>query len=88
MRTGLGLKSALIGSAVVAIAAVAVVRTMGPPPLGPRDGEDLPPTDLDRITVGDVAPDFTLESHSDGIITLSDYRRDQNVILVFYRGFW
>ncbi len=88
MKTGLGLKSALIGGAVVAIAAVAVVSTMGPPPLGPRDGEDLPPTELDRVKVGDVAPDFTLESHSDGIITLSDYRGDRNIILVFYRGYW
>ena len=88
MKTAIGLKPALIGSAVAVIAAVAVVNTMGPPPLGPRDGEDLPPTDLDRVKVGDVAPDFTLESHSDGIITLSDYRRDKNVILVFYRGHW
>ncbi len=88
MNTGLGLKSALIGSAVAAIAAVTVVSTMGPPPLGPSDGEDLPPPNLDRSTGGDVAPDFTLESHSDGIITLSDYRRDKNVILVFYRGHW
>ena len=88
MKTGLGLKSALIGGAVAATAAVAIVSTMGPPPLGPRNGEDLPPTELDRVKVGDVAPDFTLESHSDGIITLSDYRRDKNVVLVFYRGHW
>ncbi len=88
MRTGHGLQSALIGGAILAIAAVAVVRTMSPPPLGPRDGEDLPPTEMDRVKVGDVAPDFTLESHSDGVITLSDYQRDKNVILVFYRGFW
>ncbi len=88
MKTRVGLKSALIGSAVAAIAAVAVVSIMGPVPLGPKDGEDLPPTDLDRIKVGDVAPDFTLESHSDGILTLSDYRRNKNVVLVFYRGHW
>ena len=88
MKTGIGLKSALTGSAVATIAAVALVSTIGPPPLGPEDGEDLPPTDLDRVMVGDVAPDFTLETHSDGIITLSDYRRDKNVILVFYRGHW
>jgi len=88
MKTRVGLKSALIGSAVAVMAAVAVVFTMGPPPLGPADGEELPPTDLDRVTVGDVAPDFTLESHSHGILTLSDYRRDKNVILVFYRGHW
>jgi hypothetical protein len=88
MKIGLGLKSALIGGAVAVIAAVAVVSTMGPPPLGPRDGEDLRPTEPHRVKVGDVAPDFTLESHSDGIITLSDYRRDKNVVLVFYRGHW
>ena len=29
--------------------------------LGPKDGADLGPFDLDRVKVGDPAPDFTLE---------------------------
>lgn len=56
--------------------------------LGPRDGGNLSPTDLDRVRVGDPAPDFTLESETGVSITLSDFRRRANVVLVFYRGRW
>ncbi len=28
------------------------------PLLGPLDGEELPPIDLDRVQVGQIAPDF------------------------------
>ena len=28
--------------------------------LGPRDGQDLPATDLERVAVGTTAPDFSL----------------------------
>lgn len=57
-------------------------------PLGPKDGAGLPPTDLERIQVGSVAPDFTLESKEDRLITLSEYRGKKDVVLVFYRGHW
>lgn len=56
--------------------------------LGPHDGRDLPPADLDRVQVGDTAPDFSLQSYDDGIVTLSDFRGRKNVVLVFYRGHW
>jgi cytochrome oxidase Cu insertion factor (SCO1/SenC/PrrC family) len=56
--------------------------------LGPKDGRDLPPTDLDRIKAGTPAPDFTLESKDGERITLSDYPGRKNVVLVFYRGHW
>ena len=56
--------------------------------LGPVDGRDLPAVDTGRVTVGDPAPDFSLASHSDGVLTLSDYRGAKDVILVFYRGHW
>ncbi len=56
--------------------------------LGPKEGAGLPATDLERIKVGDAAPDFTLESLAGPLITLSDYRGRQNVVLVFYRGHW
>lgn len=58
------------------------------PSLGPADGLDLPPTDLDRVRVGDPAPDFTLASLEGPRVTLSDYRGSQDVVLVFYRGHW
>ena len=56
--------------------------------LGPKDGRDLPPTDLERVRVGDPAPDFTLVSLAGPVVTLSDFRGEKNVVLVFYRGFW
>lgn len=56
--------------------------------LGPVDGFDLPPTDLDRVQVGDLAPDFTLVSLEGPPVTLSSYRGEKNVVLVFYRGHW
>ena len=56
--------------------------------LGPTDGFDLPPVDLDRVRAGDVAPDFTLTSLAGPPVTLSDYRGEANVVLVFYRGHW
>lgn len=56
--------------------------------LGPHDGHELPAVDLERVSVGDVAPDFTLESFQGGTVTLSDFRGRKNVLLVFYRGHW
>ena len=38
---------------------------------------------------GAEAPDFSLPvANGAGNITLSDYRGDKNVVLVFYRGFF
>jgi len=56
--------------------------------LGPVDGHDLPITDLERVTAGDLAPDFAAMSRDGEAITLSDFRGDRNVVLVFYRGHW
>jgi cytochrome oxidase Cu insertion factor (SCO1/SenC/PrrC family) len=56
--------------------------------LGPADGDRLAPTDLERVKVGDPAPDFTLEAENGTPITLSQFRDKQSVILVFYRGHW
>lgn len=56
--------------------------------LGPVDGAGLPPTDRDRVRVGTLAPDFTLEDEKGAAVTLSDFRGKKNVVLVFYRGHW
>ncbi len=56
--------------------------------LGPKNGEDLKPTDLVRVRVGDLAPDFTLENRDGRRMTLSDLQGKKNVVLVFYRGYW
>lgn len=56
--------------------------------LGPVDGHDLAATDLDRVQVGQAAPDFSLVSLAGPPVTLSSYQGMKNVILVFYRGHW
>ena len=56
--------------------------------LGPKDGADLAPTDLNRIKVGQPAPDFSLENSDGNVITLADFRGKKTVVLVFYRGYW
>ena len=56
--------------------------------LGPVDGHDLSPTDLERVTAGDLAPDFTAMSLAGDAVTLSGFRGERNVVLFFYRGHW
>ncbi len=56
--------------------------------LGPRDGAELPPTDLERVAVGTVAPDFALQTLAGDTLILSAFRGAKNVVLVFYRGHW
>ena len=56
--------------------------------LGPKDGAGLAPTELDRVKVGQPAPDFTLEDVEGKAVTLSEFRGKKSVVLVFYRGYW
>ncbi len=56
--------------------------------LGPKDGGDLSPTDLERVKIGDTAPNFTLENLDGRRITLSEVYRTRSVVLAFYRGQW
>jgi len=56
--------------------------------LGPADGLDLPGVDLERVQVGQMAPDFTLASLAGPLVTLSGFQGEKNVVLVFYRGHW
>ena len=56
--------------------------------LGTKDGAKLPATDLERVKVGQAAPDFSLEDMTGKRISLSDFRGKKNVVLVFYRGHW
>ena len=46
-----------------------------------------PPTDLNRVLPGTVAPDFELPSSAGGNLKLSSLR-GKIVVLVFYRGYW
>ena len=40
------------------------------------------------VAVGEIAPDFTLESHRGTQVTLSEAREKSPVVLAFYRGYW
>jgi hypothetical protein len=59
-----------------------------PVTLGPTDGQDLPPTEIERVAVGSLAPDFSLETVRGDTLTLSAFQGEKNVVLVFYRGHW
>jgi len=76
------------GQIALAVLLVLFSAQMAQAQLGPKDGAGLKPTDLERVKVGDVAPDFTLESHDGKQISLSDYRGKKHVVLIFYRGRW
>jgi len=56
--------------------------------LGPKDGVSGGPTELERVKVGQEAPDFALENVDGKALSLSDFRGKKSVVLVFYRGYW
>ena len=59
-----------------------------PVALGPVDGHDLPATDLSRVAVGTMAPDFSLPTLAGDTLTLSSFRGAKDIVLVVYRGHW
>ncbi len=73
---------------LLAVALLGVGVALAQSKLGPKDAQALPPADLNRINVGQEAPDFTLEKEAGKTVTLSDYRGQKTVVLVFYRGHW
>lgn len=88
VRTSI-LRSTLMGALVLAGACAADSGGAADDArLGPVDGLELPAADLDRVAVGDAAPDFRLASLRRGTLALSDYRGRKDVVLVFYRGHW
>ena len=74
--------------AALILVAVSAAAAQGRSALGPVDGQDLPPLDTGRVTVGTSAPDFTLASKDGAPVTLSQFRGKKIVVLVFYRGHW
>ncbi len=90
---GVGRRNAIGGTLTLLGLAVALSLgtwlAMGSEPrLGPHEGLDLLGIDTGRVAVGDVAPDFSLMTYAGTVTTLSDYRGEKNVVLVFYRGYW
>ena len=78
---------ALLGVAAVLALGAWLVRG-SEPRLGPHDGTDLPGVDTGRVAVGDIASDFSLMTYAGRVTTLSDFRGEKNVVLVFFRGYW
>jgi hypothetical protein len=70
------------------IAMLLVLPWRGYSQLASQVRESSSPTDLERVNVGDQAPDFRLEGLDGNAISLSGFRGIKNVILVFYRGHW
>jgi hypothetical protein len=97
-RSAIGGTLALLGVAVAVTLGTWLVNRSEPEPgpeagsqaaqLGPHDGRDLSGLDTGRVAIGDVAPDFSLMTYAGTVTTLSDYRGEKNVVLVFYRGYW
>ncbi len=54
--------------------------------LTPEAGELTPRNS--PLQVGEIAPDFTLESQNNQKVTLSSARGMRPTVLVFYRGNW
>jgi peroxiredoxin (alkyl hydroperoxide reductase subunit C) len=42
---------------------------------------------MTKVQLDSQAPDFSLKDHNGGLVTLSDFRGEKNVLLVFNRGF-
>jgi len=64
---------------VVLIVLAAIFATAQTPNLAQRDRP---------VSVGEVAPDFTLEDQNGKKLALSETRGKSPVVLVFYRGYW
>jgi cytochrome oxidase Cu insertion factor (SCO1/SenC/PrrC family) len=78
----------IVRSLVTFAFALSITCTAAFAQLGPKDGANLPLTDLDRVKVGQPAPDFTLENIDGKQVSLSEFRGKRSVVLVFYRGQW
>ena len=50
--------------------------------------DDGPEATGGELKVGDMAPDFTLPTHSEGELNLAWYRGRKKVVLAFYPGDW
>ena len=78
----------IVGRIVALAIAVFIATTPAFAQLGQKDGAGMAATDLDRIKVGQVAPDFALTNMDGKQISLSEFRGKKSVVLVFYRGHW
>jgi hypothetical protein len=82
------LRNLFLASSLLFVLGAPLVSQAQQPQLGPLDGEGLSPTNIDRVQVGQSAPDFRLVDERGIIHQLSQYRGNKNIVLVVYRGYW
>jgi cytochrome oxidase Cu insertion factor (SCO1/SenC/PrrC family) len=83
----------IVCAAILVTYKVAAVNTISATPTPTQTPRPVPTTTPRPVeepasvapTVGEPAPDFTLPSVEGGAVTLSDYRGQKNVVLLFYR---
>jgi cytochrome oxidase Cu insertion factor (SCO1/SenC/PrrC family) len=56
--------------------------------VGPAFASGQEPARTTPVAVGEMAPDFSLDSHTGEKVTLSAARGQSPVVVVFYRGYW
>jgi hypothetical protein len=56
--------------------------------LGPKNSVSLLEEGLMALEVGQIAPDFCLDSHNGQSVRLSEYRGWRNVVLAFFPLAW
>ena len=72
---------ALTIAAITACASAAPPTTPTAPPTAATPG-------LTAAAPPETAPQFALSNAAGETVTLNDYRGRQNIVLIFYRGFW
>jgi hypothetical protein len=70
---------------VVKAGTICLVRSIQIESIPARTG--LREVSMNRLSVGDIAPDFSLPDHTGRLVRLSDVNQSQHVLLVFNIGF-
>ena len=90
-RLAPALTLALIIAAITACAATAPPTPTAPPTAAtPGLTAAAPPETISNETAppAKTAPQIALSNAAGETVTLNDYRERQNIVLIFYRGFW
>ena len=84
-RLAPALTLALTIAAITACGSAAPPTTPTPPPTAAASPETISP---EAAPPAKTAPPLALSNAAGETITLNDYRGRQNIVLIFYRGFW
>ena len=71
-----------------ALATTASAQTGQSPLAPPKPPPASPPGTVQKLKLGDKAPDFGLPNGDGKLVVLSEYTQRSPVVLIFYRGFW